>query len=361
MKLLTVVGARPQFVKAAIVSKLLSECKGIQESLVHTGQHYDDEMSDSFFRELGIPEPKNFLDVGSGSHGEQTGKMLERVERVMIKENPDLTLVYGDTNSTLAGALASSKLGIPVAHVEAGLRSFNRSMPEEINRIVVDHLSDHLFSPTSLAVANLKKEGISDCRISLTGDVMYDAAIHFGDIHQEEALLPSHLGLLPGKYILATVHRAENTDSRKEIRKIISGLSLVAKECDVVLPLHPRTKKVLDSNDLMKVAEDNFIVLRPLGYYEMLQFEKNAKVIATDSGGVQKEAFFLGIPCITMRRETEWVELIELGVNQLAGHCSPKELAEKILSASFPFQQDIAGLYGGGEAVKRIVQKIKSL
>lgn len=322
MKVVTVIGARPQFIKAAAVSRILrKEC---DEILVHTGQHYDANLSDVFFEELEIPKPDYNLGIGSGSHGAQTGRMLEAIEQVLLKEKPDWVLVYGDTNSTLAGALAAAKLHIPVAHVEAGLRSFNRKMPEEINRVLTDHVSDLLFAPTKTAVKNLRQEGISEDRIHLVGDVMYDAALYYGEKARLESRVLEKLGLKPKEYILATVHRAENTNDPSRLRAIAEGFCEVSKEFLVVFPAHPRTCKALERYGLLEEIKTRLMLIEPIGYLDMVMLEQSARLITTDSGGVQKEAFFYSVPCVTLRTETEWVELVELGWNII---CPPFDAA----------------------------------
>ena len=306
------VGARPQFIKAAIVSRALQEA-GIQEVLVHTGQHYDVDMSELFFDELDVRRPDHNLGVGSCGHGAQTGRMLEGVENVLLETKPELVLVYGDTNSTLAGALAAAKLHMPVAHVEAGLRSFNRQMPEEINRVLTDHCSDVLFAPTATAEENLRREGIPESRIHLVGDVMYDAALHYGAKAERSSRILRKLRLDSKGYILATVHRAANTDEPDRLRAIFDGLCRVAREFPVVMPLHPRTRSALLREGLYEEVSQSITILKPVGYLDMLALEKNARLVATDSGGMQKESFFFGVPCVALRDETEWVELVALG------------------------------------------------
>lgn len=361
MKVVSIVGTRPQFVKAAAVSRVLRATPGVQEVLVHTGQHYDENMSEVFFRELEIPEPDYNLGIGSGSHGAQTGRMLEAIEEVLLKEKPDWVLVYGDTNSTLAGALAAVKLHIPLAHVEAGLRSFNRRMPEEINRVLTDHASDLLFAPTKTAVENLRREGIPEERIHLVGDVMYDAALYYAEKAQRESRILERLKLEPKKYILATVHRAENTDDPSRLRVIVEGLCEVAKEIPVVFPAHPRTKQALKRYRLVQEVEARLILIEPVGYLEMVCLEQNARLIATDSGGVQKEAFFYRVPCVTLRTETEWVELVELGWNRLLDSFSRLGIQNTILEVlkhcvnSHVTHQN---LYGNGNAADRIIKAL---
>lgn len=320
MKTLTVIGARPQFIKAATISNKIRE-NGNSEILVHTGQHYDNNMSDIFFEELGIPKPDYNLNIGSANHGHQTGNMLIALEDIYLKEKPDMVLVYGDTNSTLAGALCASKLLIPVAHVEAGLRSFNMKMPEEQNRIVTDHLSNLLFAPTETAVANLTKENIIN-GVHNTGDVMYDAINLFKERAKKVSKITNELGLDKEEYILSTIHRAENTNSIERLTSIINALSNCGRK--IILPLHPRTKKFISEYNL-KIG-DNIKVIDPVGYLEMLSLQEHACKIVTDSGGVQKEAYFLKKPCITMRDETEWIETVQNGWNKIVGSDTSKIL-----------------------------------
>lgn len=359
MKIVTVIGARPQFIKAAVVSRLLQEQPGVEEVLVHTGQHYDENMSDVFFTELGIPRPAHQLGIGSGGHGAQTGRMLEALEQVLTTVRPDKLLIYGDTNSTLAGALAASKLHIPIAHVEAGLRSFNRRMPEEINRVVADHLSAWLFAPTELAVRNLRNEGIRDDNIFLVGDVMYDAALFYGA--RAPAATVAALGLKPKQYVLATVHRAENTDPGPRLWALMEGLSAVAAEVPVVLPLHPRTRAVLQREGALAKYSKNLRLLEPVGYLDMVALEKHASVVATDSGGVQKEAFFHRVPCVTLRDETEWMELIDLGWNRLVPPLDAQQvydgITQPLREAAPPAAP--ADMYGGGRAGADIVAHLR--
>jgi len=313
MKVLSVVGARPQFIKAVVVSKKLRQ-KGINEILVHTGQHYDFNVSDVFFKELNLPKPNYYLGVGSGLHGEQTGKMLIEIEKVLLKEKADLVIVYGDTNSTLAGALAVSKLRIPVAHVEAGLRSYNKNMPEEINRVLTDHISDILFCSSKVAVENLKKEGITK-NVYLVGYVMLDIAL----VDINEVLKKYNLEYK--NFILVTIHRAENTDNLENLKNIWEALVEIAQNnIKIFFPIHPRTKKALKENKLLgNNIPNNLILSEPISYKEMVALEQSAKLIITDSGGVQKEGPFFGTPCIILRNETEWTEIIDIGFNKLVG------------------------------------------
>ncbi len=355
VKVASVVGARPQFVKLKPVADALESAK-VEHVIIHTGQHYDYEMSKVFFQELSLPEPKYNLDVGSATHGKQTGEMLQRIEKVLLEEKPDIVLVYGDTNSTLAGALAAAKIHIPVAHIEAGLRSYNKRMPEEINRVLTDHISDILFCPTHGAVENLKKEGIEK-GVYFVGDVMYDAVLQFGEVAQRKSQILSRLNLEPKAYVLVTVHRAENTDDLGRLERIFLGLSRLAQEgLKVVVPLHPRTRKVLSSLSVSDTFHTNLLIIEPVSYLDMLMLEKNARVILTDSGGVQKEAYFFRVPCVTLREETEWVETVETGWNVLVGADSDKIVnaalkAKPGVDSSFP--------YGDGNAGKRIVECLK--
>ena len=346
MKVVSIVGARPQFIKAAPLSRELR--KAHQEVLVHTGQHYDPSLSAVFFEELGIPRPDYNLGVGSASHGRQTGEMLVRIEEVLIQEDPDWVLVYGDTNSTLAGALAAVKLHIPVAHVEAGLRSFNRRMPEEINRVLTDHISTLLFCPTETAVRNLAQEGLVE-GVHNVGDVMYDAALHNSQLAEEESRILETLGLKPKGYLLATVHRPDNTDIPHNLRSIIAALGSL--EATVLLPLHPRTRKAL--HELGITLEGNVRVVAPVGYLDMLILEKNACLILTDSGGIQKEAYFFAVPCVTLRQETEWVETVEAGWNVLVG-ADRRKIVEVV--ESFHPQGERANLFGDGRASVKVVE-----
>ena len=358
MKLLNIVGARPQFIKVGPVLRAIAEHnrnhpdRPIQEVLVHTGQHYDDEMSRVFFEELELKEPDYHLGVGSGSHGYQTGEMLRRIEEVLLKEEPDWVVVYGDTNSTLAGALAAAKLHLPVAHVEAGLRSFNKRMPEEINRVLTDHVSDLLFCPTETAVENLRREGITE-GVHLVGDVMYDSVLYNAGLAERKSDILHRLHLKPKEYALVTIHRAENTDNPDRLRAIFQALEEIAKGMPVIVPLHPRTRKRLSE---LRVNPEGVSVLPPVSYLEMLLLEKHAKIILTDSGGVQKEAFFFRVPCVTLREETEWVETVEAGWNVLVG-CDPRQIVTACHDKRAVSAKSVAP-YGEGEAAKRIVEAL---
>lgn len=357
MKIMTVVGARPQFIKASVVSTALASAPAASEIVVHTGQHFDDDMSDVFFRELGMQAPVHHLAIGGGSPGEMTGRMLMALERVMQMERPDAVLVYGDTNSTLAGALAAVKLRIPIAHVEAGLRSFNLAMPEEVNRIMTDCVSRWLFTPTVLACTNLGNEGISTGRISLVGDVMYDVALLHGSRVAQQGQAFEELGLTPRGYVLATIHRAENTDDLRRLSVIIAALKRVREHIPVVLPLHPRTRKVVEKSHELGAILKLLTVTSPVGYFDMMQLEKHAAVIATDSGGVQKEAFFHRVPCVTLRNETEWAELLDAGWNRLAPPESALVVEAAILDSIGRRGQEVSP-FGDGHAAARIVDRL---
>ena len=332
MKILTVVGARPQFIKAAAVSRVIRDKHAVRvrEVIVHTGQHHDENMSQVFFEQLDIPRPDFNLEIAGGGHGQMTGRMLEAIEEVILSEKPDWVLVYGDTNSTLAGALAAAKLHIPVAHVEAGLRSFNMRMPEEINRIITDRVSSRLFCPTETAVRNLRNEGVEE-GVHQVGDVMYDVALYYGERARSESKIVDRLNLKGKDFALATCHRAENTDNPCNLEQIISALSAINSEhLPVVLSLHPRTRKKVEDFGFGPLLTD-LIVTEPLSFLDMIALEQAAKVILTDSGGVQKEAFFHGVPCVTMREETEWTETVDSGWNTLAGADAAK-IRQAVLS-----------------------------
>ncbi len=354
MKIITVIGARPQFIKAGVVSKQIRENSSLDEKIIHTGQHFDANMSNIFFEQLGMPRPDFQLSISGGNHGSMTGRMLIEIEEVFLKEKPDMVLVYGDTNSTLAGALAAAKLHIPVSHVEAGLRSYNMKMPEEINRILTDQISDILFCPTQVAVDNLNKEGFlnKNTEVYNVGDVMQDSALLFSEYAQQ----PNNNGFHED-FILATIHRAENTDDPERLADIIYALNELNRTfAQVVLPLHPRTKSTIEKLGIKLEVK----IIDPVGYLEMLWLLKASKLVLTDSGGVQKEAFFFGKSCVTMRDQTEWVELIEVGANTLVGankndiiEVSRRNFGRKIV--------DNDNLYGGGRASASIVDILSKI
>jgi len=358
MVILSIVGARPQFIKATMVSKALERYHNqIREVMVHTGQHYDYQMSDVFFKELEITAPAYNLGVGSGSHGMQTAGMLVGIEQTILKEKPDVVVVYGDTNSTLAGALAAAKLRIPLAHVEAGLRSFNKFMPEEINRVLTDHISNILFAPTEMAVNNLYREGINKSSIYLVGDVMYDAAIYFGKKAENQSSVIDELGMEKNDYILATIHRAENTDNDNHLKYIFSALNAIAETISVIVPIHPRTEEALKR--INNAYQDKFSKIRfiePVGYLDMIMLEKNASVIVTDSGGVQKEAYFYQVPCIVLREETEWVELLETGLIKLQAPENQLVIEKTITDIIGLKNSYISELYGKGDTAHLITE-----
>lgn len=352
IKIVTIVGARPQFIKAATVSRVIRDNyrNKIEEVLIHTGQHYDDNMSKVFFEELDIPLPKYNLEIFGGQHGAMTGRMLGAIEKVLLDEKPDWVLIYGDTNSTLAGALAAAKLHIPVVHVEAGLRSFNMRMPEEINRILSDRVSSLLFCPTEAAVNNLKAEGIT-CGVHSVGDVMYDASRFYRDIARQRSTVLSDLNLFEGRYVLATCHRAENTDMPSRLLGIVNALINIARDMPVILPLHPRTRGLLARHgfeDKLNVLK----VVKPVSYLDMIRLEQSAYAIVSDSGGVQKEAYFYGVPCLTTRDETEWVETVESGWNQLVG-ANEDRITDAYSKLKHPLLQ--AQFYGDGRAAELII------
>ena len=351
MKILSIVGARPQFIKASVVSQELR--KKFKEILCHTGQHYDYEMSKLFFDQLGIPKPDYNLGVGSGKQGSQTGKMIIEIEKVLLKEKPDFVLVYGDTNSTLAGALAAVKMHIPVGHVEAGLRSFDKTMPEEINRILTDHSSDYLFVPTQTGVNNLKKEGITK-GIYLTGDVMYDVLLNSLKIAKKSDIL-DQLKLKSKEYFLATIHRQSNTDILSNLSSILEAFSQTGKK--IVFPIHPRTQKMIDQYKLKNKIGNNILIVNPVGYFDFLWLQKNASKILTDSGGIQKEAYLLKVPCITIRENTEWIETIQDKWNILVG-----ANRNKIIEAVKQFEpKNIQrNVFGDGHAGKKIADILES-
>jgi UDP-GlcNAc3NAcA epimerase len=356
MKILTIIGARPQFIKAAALSRAFLENSEIEEIIVHTGQHFDKNMSDVFFEEMDIPKPKYNLDINSVGHGAMTGRMLEGIEELLLKEKIDVVLVYGDTNSTIAGALAAKKIHIKVVHVEAGLRSFNMQMPEEVNRILTDRISDVLYCPTQTAVDNLKKEGYDnfDIEVVKCGDVMQDAAYFYAEKSEEKSTVIADNKL--DNFILCTLHRAENTDDIQRLSAIIDAINEINKQVPVVLPLHPRTRKIIETNNLKLDAK----IIDPVGYFDMIEMLKNCEMVMTDSGGLQKEAFFFKKNCVTMRDQTEWIELIENNVNVLAGSDKDKIINEvkRMLTTENNFDID---LYGNGSATKRIAEHIVTL
>ncbi len=354
LKIVTIIGARPQFVKAAVVSRYIRDNhnKSINEIIVHTGQHYDSNMSDIFFEQMDIPKPDYFLDINGLGHGAMTGQMLEKIEKVLIDEKPDWVLVYGDTNSTLAGALAAKKLHVKLAHVEAGLRSFNMTMPEEVNRILTDRISDILFCPTNQAIVNLQNEGYKNISTSIvkSGDVMQDAAIYYSPKSQSPDIDTSD------KFILCTIHRAENTDNLERLKSIFSALSEISKEYQVILPLHPRTKNIITKNNI-EFNKNTISIISPVGYLEMIHLLKNCDFVMTDSGGLQKEAFFFKKMCLTLRDETEWVELIENKFNLIVG--SNKSVIIQGLETLKSYNPDFdINLYGNGVAGKNIIEEI---
>lgn len=387
MKITSIVGARPQFIKLAPIAKAIQEQIHVvlkiemEHKIIHTGQHYDYQMDKVFFEELGIPDPEYNLEVGSASHGQQTGEMLKRAEEVLLKENPDFVLVYGDTNSTFAGAFVCAKLGIPVAHVEAGLRSYNRGMPEEINRILTDRCSDMLFCPTENACQNLKKEGISniankgklmdlksidsiylDQKFPIAvnvGDIMYDTVLLGLKIAEEKSNILKNLKLEPKKYFLATVHRAENSDDKEKLKNILAAFEEINKKILVVFPVHPRTKKNLELFNITPSVHKQILMMDPVSYLDMLILEKNAMKVLTDSGGIQKEAYFFDVPCITLREETEWIETLEGGSNTLVGTNK-----EKICHTAFTSQANkppSLSPFGDGHTAERILSALSQI
>ncbi|GAB4207999.1 MAG: UDP-N-acetylglucosamine 2-epimerase (non-hydrolyzing) [Bacteroidia bacterium] len=372
-KILTIIGARPQIIKAAALSRNIQKhfSKQLQEVIVHTGQHYDEKMSKVFFDELNIPKEKINLNVGSDTHGKQTALMLEKTEEVLLNEKPDGVVIYGDTNSTLAGALAAAKLLVPVFHIEAGLRSYNKTMPEEINRIMADHVSTLLFCPTQQAVKNLEKEGfklhthhtdINHPKVILSGDVMYDNSLYFSTLAEKKSAILRQLNLMNVPFILCTIHRNNNTDIPERLNNIFSALLNIAQKIKIVLPLHPRTKKLMQtqlSKELVHhiSSSQNLLIIEPVSFLDMMMLEKNCNMIITDSGGVQKEAYFFKKPCIVLRPETEWIELLETGTTLLADADY-----EKILSAFQSLEntsvEKFLPFYGDGNAAKKIAQEI---
>jgi UDP-GlcNAc3NAcA epimerase len=358
MKIITIVGARPQFVKAAVLSRMFKGMPQVEEIIIHTGQHFDERMSDIFFKEMDIPMPQYNLNINGLTHGAMTGQMIEGIERILLKELPDMILVYGDTNSTLAGAIAASKIHIPVVHVEAGLRSFNMRMPEEQNRILTDRLSKLLCCPTNTAIDNLKKEGFEnyDCTIINTGDVMEDAALYYAERADSISTIIKDLNLEINNYVLGTIHRAENTDSETNLRDLISAYESISKEMRVIIPMHPRTRNIINQMGI----KPKFEMIEPVGYFDMIKLIQNSRLVITDSGGLQKEAYFFRKYCITTREQTEWVELIENNFNYLSGTNTNLivELFQNLSTKKFP---EGINLYGNGKAAENICNAILAI
>lgn len=364
IKVATIVGARPQFVKAAALSRSIREAQkngiSISETLIHTGQHYDANMSDVFFQELEIPKPQHYLGIGGCSHGAMTGRMMEEIEKILMKERPDWVVVFGDTNSTLAGALTAVKMHIPTAHVEAGLRSFNRAMPEEINRIVTDHCANLLLTPSENSTKQLLKEGIPKQNIVQVGDIMHDAALYYYEKALSQNNILKKWNLEKNKYALATIHRAENTDNIATLEEIFTGLQNIAQQgMKIIVPLHPRTKLILEKSSAYNEFKRHLTLIEPVGYLDMILLESHAKIILTDSGGVQKEAYFFKIPCITLRNETEWTELVECGYNRLSEIKNSSIVSTYFEMIDKKMNWDLK-LYGEGVTAKTIVNKLLS-
>ncbi|APG64026.1 UDP-N-acetylglucosamine 2-epimerase [Tenacibaculum todarodis] len=358
-KIVTILGARPQFVKGAVLSRIIEKYKSIEEVIIHTGQHFDENMSAIFFNEMNIPKPKYNLNVNSLSHGAMTGKMLEKIEEILLTEKPDAVVVYGDTNSTIAGALAAKKLQIKVVHIEAGLRSYNMQMPEEVNRILTDRISDLLSCPTDTAIKNLEKEGFNNLPscIEKHGDIMKDAVEYYSEMAAEKSAIMEDENLQKNEFVLATIHRQENTDDINKLKDIFSALEEIHKEKTVVLPLHPRTKKVLDKYNL----QPKITFINPVGYFDMLVLLKNCKMVVTDSGGLQKEAFFNKKHCIIAREETEWIELVEHGFADLTGS-NPEKIMDayvKFDKSALSFNKELYGSNVGGKIHQSIINLIE--
>ncbi len=375
-RIITIIGARPQIIKSSAISRAIRThfSDKMEEIIVHTGQHYDENMSEIFFEEMGIPLPNYNLNVGSGSHGAQTGKMIEGLETIFLKENPTAILVYGDTNSTIAGALAASKIHIPVIHVEAGLRSFNKAMPEEINRIACDHMSTLLFTPTTTGFENLKREGfaleytekasVNSPQVFHCGDVMYDNSLYFSSVSDQKSILLSEIGVEPNRYILSTIHRDSNTDIASNLENIFNALLAIQKMSgySIVLPIHPRTRSKLKdqlSASLLEEIENNahFKIIDPAGFIDIIALEKNAKMLITDSGGLQKEAYFFKKPCIILRPQTEWVEIVNNG-NAILADANFDKIVEAFTKLNSKSDYTYPSFYGNGEAAEFICEKI---
>jgi len=358
-KIVTILGARPQFVKAAVLSRIIAEKDELEEVIIHTGQHYDNNMSAVFFTEMNIPEPKYNLKINGLNHGAMTGQMLEGIEKILLEEKPQAVVIYGDTNSTIAGALAAKKLDIKVVHIEAGLRSFNMQMPEEINRILTDRISDLLLCPTDTAIQNLQKEGFEnmDIKIEKCGDIMKDAVTYYSGFSEQKSRLINDLGLVDQDFVLATIHRQENTDDLNKLKSLFEGLEIIANEIPVVLPLHPRTRKILEKHQL----QYKLTFIEPVGYFDMLELIKNCKMVVTDSGGLQKEAFFNKKHCIIVREETEWIELVSNGFAKIVGSDQQKiiDAFSQFKNSKIDFNMNLYGEDVGENIYKQIKQLLQ--
>ncbi len=354
MKIITIIGARPQFIKSSMISKEIANYPEIEEIIIHTGQHFDKNMSDIFFKDMMIRKPDYNLGINNLSHGAMTGRTIEAVEKILLSEKPDKVLVFGDTNTTLAGALASAKLNIPVSHVEAGLRSFNKCMPEEINRILTDHISDILFVPTDNAVNNLHNEGIRMESVFKVGDVMYDSALYFEGISNSKSRILRKYILKNNKFVLCTIHRQENTDNKKRLFNIVQSLKSISEKVKIILPIHPRTQAIFKKLNI-KFSTPNIIIISPIGYLDMLALLKSCKLVITDSGGLQKEAYFYKKYCLTIRDETEWIELVEKGYNFIVG-TNPQNILSKFNNIKNTQFIDSSKLFGDGKTRKKIVK-----
>ena len=360
MKLVTVLGARPQFIKAAALSHLISQDDAVTEVIVHTGQHYDKNMSDIFFQQMGIPLPKYNLGVAGGGHGQMTGRQLEAIENVLLTEKPDFVVVYGDTNSTLAAALAASKIHIPVAHIEAGLRSHNKKMPEEINRILTDHVSDFLFTPSDVATKLLRKEGIDNSGVICSGDIMYDVALHFGPKSIASSTILDDLNLADGGFKLATIHRQENTDDLDRLSEIFASLRELAQEEPLILPAHPRTKKILEAAGKFDEFTDGLTILEPLSFFDITCLLKAANLLVTDSGGMQKEAYYHGTKSVVIRDETEWTELLDLGWAKIPESIEKEAILATVMQIGRTHPNSDISPYGKGNAAEIILNTLKA-